>query len=255
MKIVGEAADWVRQTPEELQRWREKFRSDSAILLLLLVVPAAFASKPTARRKTGEERAGIEALRYSDKLPAREIEGRFGENLARDCESFAYGADDRDLTVQAVLETYPPALALRLLTRRASATCVRNVAVAGKGLVGRFPREVAAVAALRLKSWEGSSQGDHWPLVEVIELLKGDCGPASRLAFRAAYCRYQAEGLRQVDSARGNVNPFAAIPALAPKAADMAEEHRRQLSRALGELQFAFQKACPKPEEPEPTCK
>jgi hypothetical protein len=24
LRIVGEVTDWVRQTPEELQRWREK---------------------------------------------------------------------------------------------------------------------------------------------------------------------------------------------------------------------------------------
>jgi rifampin ADP-ribosylating transferase len=24
LKIVGEVTDWVRQTPEELQKWREK---------------------------------------------------------------------------------------------------------------------------------------------------------------------------------------------------------------------------------------
>lgn len=35
LKIVGEATDWVRQTPEELQRWREKLANNKGEIINL----------------------------------------------------------------------------------------------------------------------------------------------------------------------------------------------------------------------------
>jgi rifampin ADP-ribosylating transferase len=33
LKIVGEVTDWVRQTPEELQKWREKLANSNGEII------------------------------------------------------------------------------------------------------------------------------------------------------------------------------------------------------------------------------
>ena len=76
------------------------------LTVLTSLTPPLFARKATVADRDAAARQSLLDLRYSEKKGGTQRH-RLRQNLSRDCEGARYSQRDRDLTVKAILASYP----------------------------------------------------------------------------------------------------------------------------------------------------
>jgi hypothetical protein len=160
-------------------------------VLTILGPRAAFATPPSAPKRTFQERVEIEQLRYHEGDTFSEAEKKFLTNANRECGGYAYALDDRDLRVRQIQNTYPEAVSRPIIERNLLNLCPAFVLDQtttlnlneSKRLLRRYFQGTESFQQLALGSV-------LWTIIPMSDLLASNCSAEDIQVFQKVYCFY-----------------------------------------------------------------